>query len=356
MYERFYGFRERPFDLLPNPRFLVMIPAHREALSNLEYGVASRKGITLLLGEAGSGKSTLLRAAIELQPQRVHCVYLPNPSLTRDEFIEMLAVRFELSLRARTSKASLLIELEDLLRQRDAQGESTILMVDEAQSLSFGLLEEVRLLVNFETTDHKLLSVILAGQPELASRLNDPSLRQLKQRVALRCELKRLELLETAAYLAGRIKAAGGVGAQVFTRDAVTLIHERSGGIPRTISVLADNALLSGFGQGERPVGRQTVLDVCADFDLHGTDDHTAPAETVAAPPAAPRPVAAPAPTPKTGPIAPAVLGPSPVRGSAAGHRGGLLRLDIDRVDQPESVEEIDAAPRRRFFGLFGSR
>jgi type II secretory pathway predicted ATPase ExeA len=280
MYEQFFGFRERPFDLTPNPRFVVMTAAHREALSNLEYGILSRKGITMLLGEAGTGKTTVIRTAIERQTKRVWFVHIPNPALTRDEFVEMLAAKFELSDQARTSKASLLRELEALLLQRRAADETTVLIIDEAQSLPHDLLEEVRLLANIETNEEKLLSVIIAGQPELSERLNDDSLRQLKQRVALRCELGVLGLAETAAYLAGRIRAAGGVGAQVFTREAVTLIHERSSGIPRTINVLADNALLSAFAVGERPVTRQTVLDVCQDFDLQEAADATAVVET----------------------------------------------------------------------------
>ena len=288
MYEQFFGFRERPFDLTPNPRFVVMTAAHREALSNLEYGIVSRKGITMLLGEAGTGKTTVIRTAVERQPRRVWCVHVPNPALTRDEFVEMLAVRFELSDAARTSKAAFLLELEALLRRRRAADETTVLIIDEAQSLPHDLLEEIRLLVNIETHEDKLLTVIIAGQPELSQRLNDKALRQLKQRVALRCELGALGLPETAAYLAGRIRAAGGVGAQVFTREAVTLIHERSKGIPRTINVIADNALLSAFAVSERPVTRQTVLDVCRDFDLElaadaGTDVQTPVAAIVTA-------------------------------------------------------------------------
>ena len=279
MYEQFFGFRERPFDLTPNPRFVVMTAAHREALSNVEYGILSRKGITMLLGEAGTGKTTVIRTAIERQPTRVWCVHIPNPALTRDEFVEMLATKFELSDQARVSKATLLHELEALLLKRRAADETTVLIIDEAQSLPHDLLEEIRLLANIETNEEKLLSVIIAGQPELSERLNDDSLRQLKQRVALRCELGVLSLAETAAYLAGRIRAAGGVGAQVFTREAVTLIHGRSNGIPRTINVLADNALLSAFAVGERPVTRQTVLDVCQDFDLHDAADATSDTE-----------------------------------------------------------------------------
>jgi type II secretory pathway predicted ATPase ExeA len=196
MYESFYGFRERPFDLTPNPRFLVMTDVHREALSNLEYGIASRTGITLLVGDAGTGKTTLIRTALERQPERVHCVHLQNPALTRGEFVEMLAWRFDLSDRARESKTALLLELEEVLKRRADAGESTVLLIDEAQSLPRDILEEIRLLANIETNERKLLSVIMAGQPEVTSLLNDESLRQLKQRVALRCELRPLTLQE----------------------------------------------------------------------------------------------------------------------------------------------------------------
>jgi general secretion pathway protein A len=268
MYERFFGFVERPFDLTPNPRFLVMTDSHREALANLEYAIASRKGISLLVGEAGAGKTTLIRTAIGRQPERIHCVHVQNPALTRDEFVEILATRFCLSSRAASSKATLLEELESLLTRRMHAGETTVLIVDEAQSLSLDLLEEIRLLANIETNEQKLLTVILAGQPELADRLNDDTLRQLKQRVALRCELRRLTQNETIAYVAGRIRAAGGQGASVFTREAVTMIHERARGIPRTINVLADNALVTGFAAQHRPVTSLIVRDVCKDFDL----------------------------------------------------------------------------------------
>lgn len=267
MYEQFFGLRERPFDLTPNPRYLVMTDSHQEALSNLQYAIASRKGITLLVGEAGSGKTTIVRAAIEKQPALVHSVHLNNPTMTRQEFGEILAIKFGLSERAARSKALLLIELEALLRNRRAHGESTLLVVDEAQSLPLELLEEIRLLINIESDDEKLLSVIIAGQPEISDRLNEQSLRQLKQRIALRCQLRPLTVPETSAYIVGRIRAAGGTG-PVFTSDAVELIHHQAQGIPRTVSVIADNALLGGFAAGERPVTRQIVREVCRDFDL----------------------------------------------------------------------------------------
>jgi general secretion pathway protein A len=284
MYEQFYGFRERPFDLTPDPRYLVATEVHREALSHLEYAIASRKGITLLVGEAGTGKTTVIRAAIERQAARTHFVHLPNPALTRLEFVEMLAARFALSDRARASKTGLLLELEDLLRRRRGANETTLLIVDEAQSLSAELLEEIRLLTNIETDEDKLLSLVIAGQPEIADRLNSASLRQLKQRIALRCHLRPLTLQESVGYVAGRIRAAGGSPDRVFTRDAVVLIYERSRGIPRTINVIADNALVNGLAVGQRPVRSELVREVCRDFDIQ------APRSASAEPqPAAPR-------------------------------------------------------------------
>jgi len=283
MYESFFGFSERPFDLTPNPRYLVLTDAHREALSNLEYAIASQKGVTLLLGDAGTGKTTVIRTALERQPEQVHCVQLQNPALSRTEFVEMLATRFGLSRRATASKTTLLLELEALLAARRERGESSVLVIDEAQSLPLELLEEIRLLANIETAREKLVSVILAGQPELADRLNERSLRQLKQRVALRCELRPLTLLESCAYIAGRIRAAGGVGAQTFTREAVILMHERAKGIPRTLSVIADNALLAGFAVQRRPVNTQLVLEVCHDLDLRSGGEAGAAAQSPAA-------------------------------------------------------------------------
>ena len=266
MYESFFGLKERPFDLTPNPRYLFMTPGHREALSTLKYGMVARKGLTLMVGDAGTGKTTLIRAALDAQPGATS-LYLNNPTLTREEFFEFLARGFGLSDEAAASKPRLLQELERVLLDK---GELVTLIIDEAQSLSLELLEEVRLLANIETETQKLLCVILAGQPELADRLNDSSLRQLKQRIALRCELRPLTLTETAGYIAGRIRVAGGDSSRIFTREAVELIHERARGIPRIVSVICDNALLGAFAADQRIVRRQMVLDVCRDFDLHG--------------------------------------------------------------------------------------
>ncbi len=269
MYQSFYGLRELPFELTPNPRFLFLTPQHQEALSNLQYGLATAKGITVLIGEAGTGKTTLLHAAFQSAVCRdVTCVYLNNPALTRAEFLETLSQRFALGEHAAESKAALLSELERVLRERRERGEVTALVIDEAQSLSTELLEEIRLLANVETQTAKLLPLVLAGQPELRGRLNEPSLRQLKQRITLRCEITPFTLLETAAYITSRVRVAGGDAARMFTRDAVVLIHERSRGIPRTVSVICDNVLVAGFGLNRRPIDREMVLEVARDFDF----------------------------------------------------------------------------------------
>jgi general secretion pathway protein A len=268
MYKGFFGFKEPPFDLSPNPRTLVLTEGHAEAIKNIEYGIASRKGITLLVGPAGVGKTTVIRAAIERLPAPVHCVYLHNPALTRPEFIELLAAQFSLSPKAQESKATLLMELEALLRRRHSANEMTALIIDEAQSLPLTLLEEVRLLANIETTEQKLISVVLAGQPQLAKRLDDPSMSQFKQRVALWSELRPLTFNETAAYVLGRIQSAGGIAGGVFTIQAVTLMHEAARGIPRIINVIADNALVRGFSAQQRPVNAQIVQQVCRDLRI----------------------------------------------------------------------------------------
>ena len=279
MYHSFYGLRELPFELTPNTQYLFLTPKQHEALSNLEYGLFSAKSITLLIGEAGTGKTTLIRAALESDRCRsVRSVYVNNPALTIDDFVRTLAGRFGLKGDAVTSKAAFIEALEVTLRERRSRGEITALIVDEAQSLSIPLLEEIRLLANIETSTEKLLPLVLAGQPELGVRLEDHSLRQFKQRVALRCEITPFQMRETAAYIGTRIQRAGGVPSRFFTREAVTLIHEYSGGIARTINVICDNALTTGMAMERQPVTRDIVLEVCRDLRLRRKAPDLAPA------------------------------------------------------------------------------
>jgi hypothetical protein len=252
----------------------------------------------------------------------------------------MLALRFGLSDRALRSKTALLAELEQKLTERRGQEETTVLIVDEAQSLPSELLEEIRLLANIETASDKLLTVILAGQPELGG-LNQPSLRQLKQRVALRCELRPLSREETVSYVAGRIRIAGGIGSQIFTRDAVELMHVCARGIPRTISVLADNALVGGFAAGVRPVPSRFVREVSTDFDIGAPDPSSA------------------APRPATPPPAPLIDGASPP--AAGSLLGQSTREPGTAVKPPPAESAVDAgvfgalAPKRKRFSFFWS-
>jgi general secretion pathway protein A len=329
MYLDFYGLREPVFELTPDPKFLYLTNAHREALANLKYGLSSAKAVTVLTGEAGTGKTTLIRTALASEAcARVRCMHLTNPQLTRSEFIETLARGFSMSQAATTSKAALLDELERTLLERRHCGEVMALVVDEAQRMSDELLEEVRLLANIETPTAKLLPLVLAGQPELSDRLNESSLRQLKQRVALRCDLPPLTVSETAAYIAFRVRTAGGEAAKLFTREAVTMIHESAKGIPRVISVICDNALLSGFALGRKPVGSDIVAEVLRDFDIAGSPA----AET-------PRPA-----VPNDGQLLvtePKRVDPAPALEPASAERGG------------EGMFQAVARPRRRF-SLFG--
>jgi type II secretory pathway predicted ATPase ExeA len=283
MYEHFFGLRERPFDLSPNPRFLFLSRGHKEALTHLRYGLSGRPGITVVVGEAGTGKTTLVRAALQsVAANQSKVVHLSNPTLTRQEFYEYLATEYGFGVGAVESKTTFIREL-GLALTAAAQSESVLaLVVDEAQSLPHALLEEIRLLTNTEGASGNTVAIAMVGQPELAARLNDPSLRQLKQRVALRCELMPLDLNETAAYVAARARVAGGRPDQLFTRDAILAIHQHSGGIPRTISVLCDNSLVTGFATDIKPVGRQVVEDVCRDFEL--ALSKSLPRGTVAAP------------------------------------------------------------------------
>jgi general secretion pathway protein A len=268
MYEGFYGLRERPFNLTSNPRYLLLTSKHAEGLNALQYGISSRIGIIVLVGEAGTGKTTIIRAAVASQAPGGRFVMVNNPLLSQAEFLEHLAQGFGLSDEAVASKTRFLSELRSTLQDSLRNGNHTALIVDEAHALPYEILEEIRLLANIETDDEKLLPVVLAGQPELGDRLNEPGLRQLKQRVALRCSLGSLQIRETAAYIAGRIRVAGGDAAQLFTPGAVELIHQCSRGLPRTISVICDNALVTGFAAAERPISRGTIVDVCRDLDL----------------------------------------------------------------------------------------
>jgi general secretion pathway protein A len=269
VYEDFYGLRERAFVLIADPRFLLLTVECRENLTMVQYTLRGQAGLALLLGEVGTGKTTLLRAAVEeLRDERDSFVILDNPLLTRAEFFEFLARGFRLGPDTGHSKTRTLSRLKDALVERRRGGGRSALIVDEAQSLADELLEEVRLLTNLESDGAKLLPILLAGHPDLADRLDDPRLSPLRQRVELRGVQTPLSLKETADYIAGRLQLAGGDITQTFTRPAVEVVFEASGGSPGTINVICENALVSGVAMAARPVDRDIVLEVCRDLDL----------------------------------------------------------------------------------------
>jgi len=268
MYNAFFGFKESPFNLTPDPAFLYRSRQHEEALANLIYGVQSRKGFVVLTGEVGTGKTTMLECLRDfLTARRIDFAFLFNSRLTVDQFFELIA--YDLDLRCtRTSKTEVLIALNQLLLDNANSGSTTVLIIDEAHNLEWDVLEEVRLLGNLETRRGKLLQIILAGQPELDRKLDAPSLRQLKQRIALRCSLRPFEESETIEYIHTRLARAGMSEPTVFPPDVLREIHIRSQGIPRLINAICDNLLLTAFALESRVATPEMLDEVTEDMRL----------------------------------------------------------------------------------------
>src|SRR5262245_30848636 len=268
MYLEFYGLKEPPFGLTPDPRYIFRTERHLEMLATVRYAIEHNKGLLVVTGEVGCGKTMILRAALQRLGEDVLCVYIFNPFLTAPEFFEQLAIEFGLNLPKRFSKPELLAALGHLLASRHSQGQRTVLIIDEAHGLPAALLEEVRLLMNFETSSEKLLQVILSGQPELEELLNRPALRQLKQRVSLRCQIRPLSVFEINKYIRFRLKQAGAENGNLFDSGAIGLIGHVSGGIPRVVNNVCDNALLYGYAAGARVITRDIIEEVIETLDL----------------------------------------------------------------------------------------
>ncbi len=267
MYTEFYGLKELPFGLTPDPRFIYFTPSHTEVMANLHYGIESGKGLIVVTGEVGTGKTTMLRWVMQRLDRTVMVAYIFNPRLSVTEFYQHLATLFD--IQNWESKSDLLFELGKVLDSRHSRGLRTVLIVDEAHGLSPSVLEEIRLLCNFESDTAKQLQIVLTGQPELRDVLNYPELRQLKQRVALRCEIKALpNVEETAQYINSRLKVAGADRPDIFSPGAVDYIFRCTGGIPRAINNLCDNALLNGFAGGDQIISRAMIQDVAETFDV----------------------------------------------------------------------------------------
>lgn len=270
MYKRFYGLSDIPFSLAPDPKYLFRTESLLEVFANLQYGIENGKGIVVVTGEVGTGKTTILRSMLQSLDRSVLAAYIFNPLLSTPEFFDFLAGEFRIPPQA--SKASMLRLLGNVLMSRHSQGLCTVLVVDEAHLLPHHLLEEIRLLLNFETNREKLLQVILCGQPELHDVLGQRELRQLKQRVSLKCSIKVLTPHETGEYIRWRLRIAGCTNENLFEKDAIQAVYRFSGGIPRIINNICDNALLTGFSEDSQHITAAIISDVVKVLDITSSE------------------------------------------------------------------------------------
>jgi putative secretion ATPase (PEP-CTERM system associated) len=284
MYQSFYGFKLKPFQLKPDPNFFFGSKGHKRAMAYLEYGLSQGEGFIVITGEVGAGKTTLVRNLFrELAGEKIAAAQIVNSGLDSDDMLRLVAAAFGLP-HEDTSKASVLIRLEQFLRQCEQQGKRTLLVVDEAQNLSPSTVEELRMLSNFQTEDRPLLQTFLLGQPEFRKTLLSSGMQQLRQRVTATYHLGPMDLAETRAYIEHRLQTAGWRGDPSFGEDAFKSIFEYSSGIPRRINGLCDRLLLMGclenlhhFGSAEV---NEVIRDVQQEFDMPGSTDASQGAES----------------------------------------------------------------------------
>lgn len=270
MYNNFFGFTEKPFDLTPNPKFLYLNPPYQEILASLIYGINERRGFITLIGEAGTGKTTLLNAVIEKLPSSTKVAFIFNTNLTFKQMlllamVDLGIIRYQKNLQ---SSQALFLFNEFAVSQSEAGG-NVVLMVDEAQNLKHSTLENLRLLSNLETPKHKLIQIILCGQLGLDTKLNHAKLNQLAQRISLRRFSMPLNEKETYAYIKHRLKIANYKGKKLFDSDSLKLIWEYSQGIPRKINILCDNALLIAYALENKQINQRVVKEVIRDLSYH---------------------------------------------------------------------------------------
>ncbi len=278
MYKEFFGLDDTPFTLTPDPRFIVFTPSYNEVLASLYYGLENAKGLIVLTGEVGTGKTTALRWILRRLDSSVLAAYVFNPRLSIDEFYHHVTQM--LGIKDWTNKSELLNTMSRVLEERHRRGLRTVIIIDEAHELSDYVLEEIRLLLNFESDNAKHLQIVLTGQPELRDKLNQQNLRQLKQRVALRCAMHAFPNVEEVdRYITERLMIAGSEQPNVFTPGAVDFIFQCSEGIPRQINNLCDNAMLAAYSAGEQVIGRQIVEAVAENLDMLPRKDNLIAAE-----------------------------------------------------------------------------
>jgi general secretion pathway protein A len=272
MYEAFFGLAKKPFTTTPDPEFLFMTPSHREALAGLTYSILERKGFAVLTGEAGTGKTTILSSVIgSLHGSAAYFAWILNPLLSTSELFELALLDFGIT-DVPASKAQRIVEFQSLLMKANQEGKTSVLIVDEAHNLTPPLLEEIRLLTNFESGGGKLLQIVLAGQSELDALLERHDLRQLKQRISVRLTVVPLRDEQIGQYLTHRWTRAGATADHPFEPDAIRAIGALSAGVPRIINAICDNSLLQAFADCRRRIDAQIVMSVAEDLRLHMSD------------------------------------------------------------------------------------
>jgi len=269
MYKSFFGLKENPFNVNPDPRFLFLTQQIEEALAGLMYGIQTRKGFITLTGEVGTGKTTLINRLLDWLHQRhVRTAFLFNSRMNSNHLFDFILAEFEIVCDSRT-KSQQLMKLNQWLLERYRNGETAVVIIDEAQNLSYPVLEEIRLLTNLETSTDKLLQIVLSGQPELEEKLKLPQLRQMRQRIMLRCKTSPLTTEQTFSYINERLRIAGAKnGDQIFSKDAVETIHLYSLGIPRVINLLCEHALVNSYVEQQKVVSGKVIEDVAREFQL----------------------------------------------------------------------------------------
>ena len=268
MYKNFYGFKERPFEITPDPSFVFMSEVHREALAHLQYAVQEGKGFSVITGEAGTGKTTLVRKLLSEIDGNIRTCYIFNPIMDRADFLNYICNDLGIESDGNKSPGQNITALHNYLLQCFTKNEKVFLIIDEAQSMAPNLLQEVRLLTNLETAKYKLLHVILLGQPELNQTLAERQFRPLKQRIAIRYHLRPLTLRESKEYILYRLKRAGSRDLRIFENSAIKEIFRYSEGIPRLINIVGDNALLTGFSREQNRIGKNIIQSVINDIEI----------------------------------------------------------------------------------------
>jgi general secretion pathway protein A len=277
MYKSFFGLKENPFNVNPDPRYLYLTKQIEEALSGLMYGIETRKGFVTLTGEVGTGKTTLVNRLLDwLRQRQAKTAFLFNSRMNTSQLFDFVLAEFEIRCETR-SKSHQLMQLNQWLLERYRAGETAVLIIDEAQNLTYPVLEEIRLLTNLETSTDKLLQIVLSGQPELEEKLNLPELRQLRQRIMVRCKTSLLTKEQTYAYIVERLRIGGASGEPIFSLQAVETIHLYSLGTPRVVNLLCEHALINAYVEHQRPILPKIIEEVAHEFQL-GEVEPTAPA------------------------------------------------------------------------------